>query len=187
LIYATSLRGDFIQIYAFDDAGSGLRPVARQEVAAGSGPRHIVFSGDGKSAYLLSEFAGTLTRFDVEPETGALTPKQVTGLLPDGEKAWAAELRLSRGEEALYASERNSSQIFAFRIGGGGEMQMIGAIPAPDCPRAFGFDASGRYLVALGEKSGEAWAYRIEQGGALCEVARLHVGAAPSWILAAPI
>jgi len=185
LIYATSLRGDFIQIYAFDDAGSGLQPIARQEVAAGSGPRHIVFSADGRSAYLLSEFSGTLTQFDVEPGTGALTPRQNVGLLPDGEKAWASELRLGPGENVLYASERNTSQIFALRVGGSGEMQSIGAMPAPDCPRAFGFDASGGYLIALGEKSGEAWAYRIEQDGTLCAVARLQVGAAPSWILAA--
>ena len=187
LVYATSLRGDFIQIYAFDDARSGLRPIARQEVPAGSGPRHIVFTADGKAAYLLSEFSGKLTLFDVEPETGTLTSRQSVDLLPEGEKAWAAELCLSPGEVVLYASERKTSQIFGYRLGGSREMQLICAEPAPECPRAFGLDASGRYLIASGEKSGEARTYRIGPDGALDAVAQLQVGAAPSWVLAAAL
>lgn len=184
LVYATSLRGDFIQIYAFDEARSSLRPIARRAVPAGSGPRHIVFSADGKSGYLLSEFSGTLTLFDVGPETGLLTPRQSVDLLPEGEKAWAAELRLSPGERFLYASERKTSQVFGYRLGGSREMQLVCAEPAPECPRAFGFDASGRHLIALGEKSGEARTYRVGQDGALDPVAQLQVGAAPSWVLA---
>lgn len=187
LVYATSLRGDFIRTYAFDDARSGLRPIARQEMPAGSGPRHIVFTADGSFAYLLSEFSGTLTQFEVERGTGALMPGQSLDLLPDGEKAWAAELHLGPGGDVVYASERNTSQIFGYRLSESREMQLICAKPAPDCPRAFGFDASGRYLIALGEKSGEARTYRIGQDGALDAMAQLHVGAAPSWVLAAAL
>lgn len=187
LVYATSLRGDFIQTYAFDDARSGLRPIARHEVPAGSGPRHIVFTADGSAAYLLSEFSGTLTQFDVEPETGALTHSHSVDLLRKGEKAWAAELRLGPAEDVLYASERNTSRIFGFRVGRGRKMQLICAEPAPDCPRAFGFDTVGRHLIALGEESGEVRVYRTGQDGALEAVAQLQVGAAPSWILAAAL
>jgi len=186
LVYATSLRGDFIQTYAFDDARNSIRPIARREVPGGTGPRHIVFSADGTVAYLLSEFTGTLTLFDVVPDTGALKSRQSIDLLPEGEKAWAAELCLSPAEDFLYASERNTSQIFVYRLGLNREMRLICAEQAPECPRAFGIDASGRVLIILGEKSGEAWTYRIRQDGALEAAAQLKVGVAPSWVIATP-
>ncbi|WMS43797.1 beta-propeller fold lactonase family protein [Acuticoccus sp. MNP-M23] len=183
LVYTASLRGDFIQIYAFDDTRSALRPVARQDVPAGSGPRHIAFTADGSFAYLVSEFAGRVTRFAVSPDTGALTAEQSVDLLPKGQDAWAAEVRLAPAEAVLYVSERNSSQIFGFGLDGHREIRPICAEPAPECPRAFGFDASGRYLVVLGEESGEARTYRMQPDGALEAASQLEVGKGPSWIL----
>ncbi|MDN3722280.1 beta-propeller fold lactonase family protein [Roseibium salinum] len=86
LVYATSLRGDCVQTYRFDAGRNDLSPLARLDVPAGSGPRHIVFTADGSRAYLLSEFAGTLTRLDVDPHTGALAIRERVALLPEGEK-----------------------------------------------------------------------------------------------------
>lgn len=186
LAYATSLRGDFVQSYAFDEARDDLTPLNRVDLPAGSGPRHIVFTKVGTRAYLLSEFAGTLTCLDVDAGSGALSVRGHVSLLPEGEKARAAELRLSPQQDVLYASERNTSQIFAYRIGTQGEMQLLGAVSAPDCPTAFDLSASGGHLIALGEKSGEAWTYRIEPDGTLALVSRLDVGAIPSSVLAAP-
>ncbi|WP_158246451.1 beta-propeller fold lactonase family protein [Thalassospira sp. GB04J01] len=183
-VYATSLRGDFIQTYVFDDTRSSLRPVARREVPSGSGPRHIVFSDDGAVAYLVSEFVGTLTLFDVVAKTGALNPKQTIALLPEGEKAWASEICVTPSGDFLYASERNSSQIFGCRLKANREMERVCAVKAPECPRAFCVDPSGRVLVALGEKSGEAWTYQIGPSGDLDFVSHVNVGVAPSWVAA---
>ncbi|SFH49232.1 6-phosphogluconolactonase [Palleronia marisminoris] len=183
LLYAPSLKGHFVQIYALADDASSLRPVARQDAPDGSGPRHILFTADGATAYLLSEFAGTLTAFDVAPKAGTLTPRQTVSFLSDGEKAKASELCLSPDERVLYASERNTSQIFAYRLEDA-RMHLMGAFPAPDCPRAIGLDSTGRHLIALGEKSGDAWSYRIDGDGMLVPAARLSVGAGPSWVLA---
>ncbi len=184
LAYATSLRGDFVQSYAFDMARCDLKPLARREFPAEAGPRHIVFAADGTRAYLLSEFAGTLTSLDVDAETGVLSVQGRVELLPGADKAWAAELRLSPRQDVLYASERSTSQIFAYRLGAQGVMQLIGAVPAPDCPTAFDLCATGRHVIALGEKSGEAWVYRIDRDGLPGRVFRTEIGAVPSWVLA---
>ncbi|MDF0603846.1 beta-propeller fold lactonase family protein [Psychromarinibacter sp. C21-152] len=187
LVYATSLRGDFIQSYAFDESCADLTPVARCDMPSGSGPRHLVFTADGRTAFLLSEYAGSLTRLDVDPRTGALAPVQTVDLLPEGEKAWAAELRLSPDERLLYASERNTSRLFGFRLDAERRMLPAGAEAAPRCPRAFGFDRTGAYLVALGEESGEARLYRVAPDGRIAPGVELPVGTAPSWVVAAAV
>jgi 6-phosphogluconolactonase len=185
LVYTTSLKGDFIQIYRFDYERNNLIPTIRQFAPSGSGPRHIVFSADGCKAFLVSEFSGTVTRFDVAPGAGALTPRQTYELIPMGEKAWAAEIRLNPRGDFLYVSERKTSQIFGFRFLSNGDMELVCNVSAPDCPRAFDFDSAGDYLIALGEKSGKARTYRIAQNGGLEAVADLQVGAGPSWVVAA--
>jgi len=183
LTYATSLRGDFVQCYAYDVESGGLSPISRLDLPEGSGPRHILFTADGSRAYLLSEFAGTLTCLDVDAHSGALSVRDRVDLLPGVDKAWAAELRLGPREDILYASERSTSQIFAYRLGASGEIDLIGAVPAPECPTAFDLSAAGRFLVALGEKSGEAWTYRIKPGGMPELACCVDIGAVPSWVL----
>ncbi|EPX83607.1 hypothetical protein, not 6-phosphogluconolactonase [Salipiger mucosus DSM 16094] len=184
LAYVTSLRGDFVQSYAFDAARRDLKPLTRLELPEASGPRHIVFTADGTRAYLLSEFAGTLTSLNVDAETGSLSVLDRVEMLPGVKRAWAAELRLGPDQTVLYASERSTSQIFAYRTGTHGGMELIGAVPAPECPTAFDLCVTGRHLVALGEKSGEAWVYRIDGDGLPDRVTRTEIGAVPSWTLA---
>ncbi len=181
LFYAPSLRGGFVQAYALSDDESALRPVSRYTVPKDSGPRHIRFTKDGGTAYLLSEFIGGITRLDVASD-GGLTARETILLLPNGEKAWAAELHLSQDERTLYASERNTSQLFTIALSNAG-MTIKQTTPAPDCPRAFGPDATGRVLVALGETSGEARTYHIGRDGALTPAGSLDVGDGPSWVL----
>jgi len=183
-VYATSLRGDFIQCYTFDAECGDLSALSRLDLPAGSGPRHLVFGADGTRAYLLSEFAGTLTSLDVDVESGALSARQSVDLLPVGNEAWAAELRLGRNETILFASERSTSQIFAYRLGAQGKLHLIGAVPAPDCPTAFVLSSTGHHLIALGEKSGEVWTYRIDPDGLPELATRVDIGAVPSWVLA---
>ncbi|QDY69469.1 lactonase family protein [Qingshengfaniella alkalisoli] len=184
LVYATSLRGDFVQCCSFDAVRGGLAPLSRLDLPVGSGPRHLTFTEGGARAYLLSEFMGLLSCLDVDDATGALSVRQSVSLFPGAEKARAAELRLGSDQTHLYASERNTSRIFTFRLDAAGGMHLIGAVPAPECPTAFDLSRCGRYLIALGEASGEVWSYRIRPDGLPDLAARVAVGAVPSWVLA---
>lgn len=184
LVYATSLRGDFVQCYRFDAIRDDLDRLSRLDLPAGSGPRHIRFTADGARAYLLSEFKGLLTCLNVDGTTGALSVRQTVTLLPGADTAWAAELRLAPDESQLYASERNTSQIFTYSLDAEGEMRLGGIVAGPDCPTAFDLSRTGSHLIALGEKSGEAWTYRIGRYGRPNLTTRVKIGAGPSWALA---
>jgi 6-phosphogluconolactonase len=184
MAYVTSLRGDCVQCYRIGSEGDTLELLSRLDLPAGSGPRHIRLSADGARAYLLSEFQGLVSVLDVDPDSGRLSMRQSLKLLPGQERVKAAELRLGADETLLYASERNSSQIFTYLLDASGEMQPLGAIPAPQCPTAFTLTACGRHLIALGEQSGEAWSYQIGRDGRPEYLNRVNIGAVPSWVVA---
>ena len=110
--------------------------------------------------------------------------RQTLELLPGADTAKAAELRLGADEAYLYVSERNTSQLFTYRLDASGALQPLGPVKAPDCPTAFTLTAGGHHLIALGEQSGEAWTYRIGPDGRPEHINSARIGAVPSWAVA---
>src|SRR5699024_11416652 len=53
-----------------------LEKVNTLEVKPGSGPRHIAFHPDGKTAYLLTELSSEVIVLDYNEANGEFTPKQ---------------------------------------------------------------------------------------------------------------
>jgi 6-phosphogluconolactonase len=76
-------------------------------VEAGSGPRHLIFSGDEKFVYLIQELGGMVTVFG--REAGRLTQLQSLSTLPEGYQGriWSSDLQLSPDGRFLYAANRD--------------------------------------------------------------------------------
>src|SRR5271154_4460180 len=51
-------------------------------VAAGAGPRHLVFSPDGKFVYVINELASTVTAFTYDATNATMTEMQTISILP---------------------------------------------------------------------------------------------------------
>lgn len=60
-VYAVDLGADQIVLYDYRDAI--LKEVKKIPVLSGSGPRHMIFSEDGRFAYLVNEISNTLMVF----------------------------------------------------------------------------------------------------------------------------
>ncbi len=79
------------------------------------------------------------------------------------EKIWAADLHLDAGRQVLYASERGTSTIAGFKVDPGeGTPTPIGHTATEQQPRGFAIDASGRYLLAVGQLSDSMTSYAID-------------------------
>jgi 6-phosphogluconolactonase len=117
---------------------------------------------------------------------GLLKLEQSTTTLPPGftGKPWAADLHLTPDGRFLYASERTSSTLAAFKVDAAtGQLQSIGHTPTEKTPRGFAIDPSGRYLIAAGQESHGLSLYAIEPAtGALGKPSRIDVGRNPNWI-----
>lgn len=187
-VLATSLGGDNVSSWRFD-ADKGLLspndpPLTRG--AAKSGPRHFVWDQAQRHLYLLDELDAALHVYDWDAARGTLALKQSTTVLPPGfdGKPWAADLHLTPDGRFLYASERTSSTLAAFRVdAANGRLQPIGHTPTETVPRGFAIDPAGRYLIAAGQESHAVALYPIDPAsGALGPPARTAVGKNPNWI-----
>jgi 6-phosphogluconolactonase len=152
-----------------------------------SGPRHFVFSPNHRFVYLIDELDGKLhvLAFDGQPDTAK--PIQTVSILPPefaGDKPWGADLHLTPDGRFLYASERTSSTLAAYRVdAASGKLTRIGTYTTEKQPRGFNIDPSGNYLLAVGQLSPTLSVYRIEhKTGALVELGKYPVGKGANWI-----
>ncbi|UTD27767.1 6-phosphogluconolactonase [Bradyrhizobium sp. WD16] len=190
--FATSLGSDQVLGFGFDATRGVLTPMAAPVAKLGekNGPRHFVFHPDGTSVYLLNELSAALIVYGYDAASGAWREVQTTSALPQGfagkafeGKPWAADLHLTSDGRFLYASERTSSTIAAFRVEDGGRLAPLGSVPTQRQPRGFAIDPSGRVLAAVGELSDAMTVYAIDgASGALRPVQTLEVGGKPNWV-----
>jgi 6-phosphogluconolactonase len=187
-VFATNLGSDQILSFRFDAAAGTLTPnePAAIKVAEKNGPRHFVFHPNGKSVYLVNELSAALLVFSYDAVRGTWQQIQQASALPDGVggKPWAADIHLTPDGRFLYASERTSSTISAFKVDPeSGRITPIGSVPTEKQPRAFAIDPSGHLLIAVGELSNAMSVYAIDPAsGALKFLQSTPVGKKPNWV-----
>ena len=211
-VFVPHLGTDQIFQFRFDEQSGKLTantpPVL--QVKQGTGPRHLVVSADNKFVYVLNELTGTVTTLALDANTGLLKELDSASVLPADTKLvpgmprgavgtpganqaprntdndiWAADLHLTPNGRFLYASERTTSSIGAFKVDGGatGKLTFIGSTPAEKQPRGFHIDPSGRFMVVTGELSDMISSYSIDaESGALKQIGRYPTGKGSNWV-----
>ena len=110
-LVTTDLGTDTVYVVSKD-----LKIVSKAHTLRGQGPRHLVFSEDGKYAYVLTEMGSTVDVFSYED--GVLTFITAYDALPldyDGENT-AAAIRLYKGR--LYTTNRGHHSVVVFDVDG---------------------------------------------------------------------
>ncbi|WP_026713232.1 lactonase family protein [Flavobacterium daejeonense] len=150
LVLATDLGTDKLYVYQYDS--KAVKPLALKDsisVKAGSGPRHFVFSKNGRKLYLLQELDGTLSVFDYKK--GKMQLVQETTVVADGftKPFTAADIHISPDEKFLYATNRKEANtISCFKILKDGKLALASRISTlGDGPRNFAIDPSGNFLL----------------------------------------
>ena len=192
-VFATNLGSDQVLSFAFDTMTGTLTPSdpPATKVPEKSGPRHFVFHPNGKFVYLVHELNGDVAAFTYEARSGAWDEIQRTTALPEGfnakaseKKPWAADIHITPDGRFLYASERTTSTLTAYRVdAASGRLTTIGSVPTEKQPRGFSIDPTGRYLAAVGEMSDGMTVYAIDQAsGALARLNSYSTGRKPNWV-----
>lgn len=192
-VFATNLGSDQVLRFAFDAAAGTLAPSDPPAVKTPekSGPRHFVFHPNGRFVYLIHELNGDVAAYSYEAKSGAWGEIQRTTALPEGfsgkdsgQKPWAADIHITPDGRFLYASERTTNTITAYKVDAtSGKLTTIGSVPTEKQPRGFNIDPSGRYLAAVGELSDGMTVYAIDQtSGALNKLKSYATGKKPNWV-----
>lgn len=160
-LLTSDLGTDKINIYNIDQANltQPLSPASQESVSVkpGSGPRHITFHTDSKTAYVIQEMGSMITVFDYK--NGTLTEKQtITMLAPDYKgRVGAADIHVSDDGKFLYASNRGeANEIVIYSIGKKGMLTYAGrASTLGKAPRNFVIDPSGKFLLVANQDTNE--------------------------------
>ncbi len=163
---AADLGADKLFIYHMDLEEGKLHNHTEVEVEARTGPRHILFSSAGGRAYVVNELNSTIIFYHYDPTTGTLERKQTVSTLPGpfSEQNFCADLHFSSDEQYLYVSNRGHDSIVCFRVHhDSGELTYQSHVPSNGHePRIFALDPTGRFIVAVHQKSRNVVVYQID-------------------------
>jgi 6-phosphogluconolactonase len=210
-VFVPHLGTDQVFQFVFDEKNGRLTantpPVL--QLKQGTGPRHIIVSSDNRFLYLLSELTGTVTTLSLDPNSGTLKEIDSVSALPPDSKLvpgvprgavgtpganqaprntdndiWASDLHLTPNGHFLYAAERTSSTLAAFRVdAASGKLTYVGSTPTEKQPRGFNIDPSGRFVVVSGELSDTISSYAIDAAtGSLKPIGRYPTGKGANWV-----
>lgn len=158
-VLVADLGADRVFTYRLDLASRQLAPgdPASFATAPGSGPRHLVFSPNGRFVYVNTELSSQILSFRWNAAAGKLEQiGAISTLSPDykGQNG-AGEIGFSADGEYLYASNRGEDTIVVYRADpASGALTEIQRVPSGGkSPWHFAIDYSGRWLLAANEGS----------------------------------
>jgi 6-phosphogluconolactonase len=151
ILFVTDLGGDVIQQILFDENREATLQFEMAKISklpVGVGPRHVVFSKNGKIAYATLELTNQIGVFSFDDgklqflKTIKLTDEEV---VLDGP---AAEIKLSQDEQFLYASLRGDFNVLvAFYVSDEKNLKEIQRIKIQIKPRNFIPTRTGDYIL----------------------------------------
>jgi 6-phosphogluconolactonase len=161
-IAIADLGADAVHRIRFDDATghfrADLEPV---RLRAGSGPRQIVFSADGRRAFVLGELDSTVTMLDWSGPGGPTVRTVSPALLGSSPtENLAATLLMSPDGRMLYASHRGADVVAVLTIDGDAVQPVVDIPSGGRWPRHIAFDAG--WLYVANQQSGDVVALRID-------------------------
>ena len=149
------------KVYSYEYNSNSVTAVLKVKdsfaVEAGSGPRHLTFSKNGKYVYLLQELTGGLTVFCYSK--GKLKKVDQTTILAKDFKGsfTGADIHISPDQKFLYASNRgDANTISIFRILKNGKLESQGQTSSlGKGPRNFAIDPTGNFLLVAHQYTNE--------------------------------
>jgi len=167
-LYASDLGND--KVYAFRYNPSNLQPLEADSnrdvtLGHGSGPRHMVFSQNGKHAYLTAEMQSEIVIFNVQD--GYLKKVGQLKLIHEDKtpefKSASGIILSPNGKYVIAANRGADNKLLVFKI------QQNGLLGKPTVykangiePRAFSFDMSGKYLYVTNVFSNNISLFRFD-------------------------
>ena len=164
---AADLGNDLLYVYTFtDNPKKPIQQVESVQLPAGSGPRHITFSEDGRYAYLLTELSGKIFVFEVN----GTHLKEVQTIECDKVGArGSADIHLSPDGNYLYASNRLRNEgIAIYKVNReNGTVSPIAYRNTAAHPRNFAITPNGKYLLCACRDTNVIQVFCINSNGTL--------------------
>lgn len=135
-------------------------------VAPGAGPRHLIFSPNGKFVYVINEMGSTLTTFSYNARKGSIKELQTVSTLPRdfSGNTTTAEVQAHPSGKFVYGSNRGHDSIAVFAVDKkSGRLSPVEHVSTQGkTPRHFAIDPSGRWLLAENQGSDSVVVFAVD-------------------------
>ncbi|WP_206055233.1 lactonase family protein [Nocardia sp. CS682] len=177
-VLAVDLGVDSVYVYRL--AAGKLHRHAQVAMAPGSGPRHLCFHPNGRTAFLANELNSTVTVLDWQSERGELRAglSVPADLDRGGDRNYPSAPVVAKDGRFLYLANRGHDNIATFAILGGLLVPMGTTPCGGKFPRDLTLSPDGRRLYASNQKSNSVTLLNLHRNTGL--------PAAPSASLDAP-
>jgi 6-phosphogluconolactonase len=169
-VFGPDLGTDKVWSWTLDTVGGKLVANAHlpaDQVASGSGPRHMSFHPSGKFVYVIDEMVSSITAFSYDQMAGTFIWLQTVSTLPADFTGTSstAEIIVHQSGKFVYGSNRGHNSIVGFRIDQTtGKLQVISWTSTQgSIPRGFNIDPSGRLMLVGNQNSDTVVPFRINQ------------------------
>jgi len=166
-VVTSDLGADKMLVFSYDGGrAEPLQPAKTPTVQLppGSGPRHLLFSKDGKHAWLTLEMVAQVAVFDYHD--GVFKQTQTVDLKNKDpqQKVGAGGLHTSPDGKFLYVANRGeANQLLVFAIDNKGQLKEIQRRSVEGVePREFSFDPSGHFMLIANQKSNQIVSVKVD-------------------------
>lgn len=159
---------DKIWLFTIDHKNGQLIPTdqAFLKIQDGAGPRHLVWSENGKFCYVINELDNTVNVIAYNKTSKTFESIQVISTLPTdytGE-SYCADIRLHPNGQFLYGSNRGHDSIVLYKVDATtGKLTFLSTESTKGTyPRNFRIDSQGKFLYAANQNSRNITSYAID-------------------------
>ena len=180
LMGVCDLGCDRVNFYDYKKPGGLDKPVITLKADPGDGPRHAIFSNDGKFLFVVNELSSTVTSYKVEPPTPPLTNSSTHQLppftrigkwsmLPEGcslkpTDTKAAAIKLTADGKLLMASNRGHDSIAFYAVNDDGTLTLKNVAKLTGkFPRDFELMPGEKFMVVGHKMSNEIQVYAFNR------------------------
>lgn len=158
---------DQIFVWKLDTNTGKLAQVSVTKSLPGAGPRHFVFSPDGKTLYQQQEQDSRLTVYAFA--NGKLTQKGPSiSTLPAGFEGsnTTSELLIDKAGKHLYGANRNHDSISTMAVQADGSVKLIANTHTEGTiPRSLTLDPTGKFLYSMNQNADNLTTFRLDANG----------------------
>ena len=141
LVYVTNRDSNDVSVFTITDAGM-LVPAGRP-VASGTAPRGMVFTPDGRHAYVVDNGSNQITAYAVGDD-GTLSVRLPATATP-GKSPFG--IAIAPDGKTLYVTSQNPAAVERFTVGAGGALAPLGTpVRAAAFPRGIAVSPNGRFV-----------------------------------------
>lgn len=168
--YSVDLGTDQLLGYPLGDKDALVgQPFEAFKFPGGTGPRHLRFHPNGRTAFVVSELSNEVFSLH-QGDDGKFSLINKASTLPEDFTAHsqAAHLILSEDGTRLYASNRGHNSIAVFAIDGEGALKRMQIAPTlGDWPRFFKLVESHKRLIVAHQNGGTLVVFKLQNDGTL--------------------